>query len=391
MRIYVIIVMGILSQLGYNGSRVAVALYALELGADQFTVGVLIALYAIFPMMLAIAVGQLIDRVGPFLPIVAGIIAVTVALVLPPIFPGIPVLYVSCTILGLAHLFFMIPIEAGVGGIGGSEKRAANYAVLSMGWSVANFFGPIIAGFSIDHIGHVQVFWVLASCSALPLLIMFARPGLVPGAARHGAKDSRRSVRELWGMPNLRAIFVTAALIHSAQNLFQFYFPIYGHSLGISASLIGTILGLVAGAAFVIRIVIPFMMKKWKESQVLIVSVFIAALAFALLPFFANPYSLAAIAFLLGLGVGCANPLSMSLLYLQTPAGRIAESVGVLRAAYNITNLLVPIVFGSVGSAFGFSTVFLSNTAMLVAGGFLMRKVHRPVADLPTKTSDAKV
>ena len=62
------------------------------------------------------------------------------------------------------------------GGIGGPEKRARNYASLSMGWSVANFFGPIIAGFSIDHLGHVQVFWVLASFYVLPLLLLWFKP-----------------------------------------------------------------------------------------------------------------------------------------------------------------------------------------------------------------------
>ena len=75
----------------------------------------------------------------------------------------------------------------------------------------------------------------------------------------------------------------------------------------------------------------------------------------------------------------------MSLIYVLTPPGRVAESLGVLRTAYNITNLLVPVVFGSVGAAFGFSTVFLSNAAMLGAGGFLMRKTRLPVADLLPK------
>ena len=64
MTIYLIIFMGILSQLGFNGSRVAVSLYALELGANQFTIGVLVALYAVFPMLLAIAVGKFVDMSG---------------------------------------------------------------------------------------------------------------------------------------------------------------------------------------------------------------------------------------------------------------------------------------------------------------------------------------
>jgi MFS family permease len=121
---------------------------------------------------------------------------------------------------------------------------------------------------------------------------------------------------------------IAAGVVGSAQDLFQFYLPIYGHSLGLSASAIGTILGLVFVAAFVIRGTLPLLVKRLKEPTILISAMFIAALAFTLLPFFSNPWALGAIAFLLGLGVGCAQPMTMSLLYLFTPAGRIAESFG---------------------------------------------------------------
>ena len=385
MTIYLIILTGMLGQVGYNGSRIAVSLYALELGASQFTIGVLVALYAVFPMLLAVFIGKFVDRVGPRLPLIMGITGMGVALLLPPLFPGITVLYVSCIVLGLSHQCFTIPIDASIGGIGGAEKRAANYTVLGMGMSVANFLGPVIAGFSIDHIGHVQVFWVLASFSVLPVLIFWFKPGLLPRTATHAGKDGHGSVLELWRMPNLRTIFVTGAVIVSARDLFQFYFPIYGNSLGISASAIGTILGVVAAAAFMIRSSIPFLMKKRTEAEILTYSVFVAAVAFVLFPFVANPYALAAIAFVLGLGVGCAQPLSMSLLYVLTPPGRVAESMGLLKTMNNFTHLVVPVVFGSVGAAFGFSTVFLSNAAMLGAGGFLMRKTRLPVADLLPK------
>ena len=385
MTIYLIIFMGILSQLGFNGSRVAVSLYALELGANQFTVGVLVACYAVFPMLLAIYVGRFVDRVGPRLPLMIGVVGMGVSLLLPPLFPGIAVLYVSCIALGLTHLIFMIPIEASIGGIGGAGKRTANYALLSMGWSLANGIGPVITGFSIDHIGHVQVFWVLASFSALPMLVFWFKPGLLPRTAAHSSKEKRGSVLELWRMPGLRTIFITGAVIHSAQNLFSFYFPIYGHSLNLSASAIGTILGVVAGAAFVIRSIIPFLLKKWTEAEILASAVFVAAFALVLLPFVSNPYALAAIAFILGLGVGCANPLSMSLIYVLTPTGRVAESLGLLRTAYNLAQWVVPVVFSGVGAVFGFSTVFLSNASMLFAGGFLMRKTRLPAADHPPK------
>src|SRR5512146_189421 len=99
MAIYLIVLMCALNHAGFGGSRVAVSLYALELGANQLTIGVLMALYALCPMLLAIYIGRLADRVGARLPMLLGTAGVTVALVLPPLFPGLITLYISSFLL----------------------------------------------------------------------------------------------------------------------------------------------------------------------------------------------------------------------------------------------------------------------------------------------------
>jgi hypothetical protein len=71
-------------------------------------------------------------------------------------------------------------------------------------------------------------------------------------------------------------------------------------------------------------------------------------------------------------------PMTMSLLYVLAPPSRLAEAFGLHKTVRNATHLVVPIVFGSVGAAFGFATVFLSNSALLAAGGLLLRRVGIP-------------
>jgi MFS family permease len=378
MTIYLVVLISVLSQAGFSGSRVAVSLHALELSANQFAIGVVIALYSLCPMLLSIAIGRFADRVPPRLPVIIGSAAMTAVLFLPSLVPGLAALCVAAFVLGLAHQVFSIPLEAVVGGIDGAKNRARNYALITMGWSAANFFGPLIAGFAIDYIGQREVYLVLAALTLAPIPILLVKPNLLPKAAGVHAGEARGGVLELWRMAPVRITIIAAGVVGSAQDLFQFYLPIYGHSIGLSASAIGTILGVVFVAAFVIRGIIPVLVKQMTEARILTSAVFIAALAFSLLPLVDNPYSLAAIAFLLGLGVGCAQPMTMSLLYLLTPAGRIAESFGLQKTVRNATHLVVPIIFGSVGAAFGVTTVFLSNSAILVTSGLLMRKARIP-------------
>src|SRR6185295_9105988 len=110
-------------------------------------------------------------------------------------------------------------------------------------------------------------------------------------------------------------------------------------------------------------------------------SIFVAAFAFALFPFFSSAYALGGIAFLLGLGVGCGQPMSMSLIYALAPRGRAAESAGLRVTVNNVMHLAIPLAFGTLGTAFGYVPVFLANSGMLVAGGLLMRKAR--ISGLP--------
>ena len=169
MSIYLVVLISTISQIGFGGSRVAVSLYALELGANQFTVGVLVALYSLSPMFLSIVIGRVSDRVSPHLPMILGSVMMMVALLIPVAAPGIAMLCVLAFLNGLGHLIFSIPLEAAVGGVGGPQHRARNYALITMGWSIANFLGPLMSGILIDTIGNQRVFWVLALLVALPI------------------------------------------------------------------------------------------------------------------------------------------------------------------------------------------------------------------------------
>src|SRR5262249_43099443 len=354
MKIYLVVLISAVSQVGFSGSRVAMSLHAIDLTANQFGIGMVIALYSLCPLLLSIVIGRFADRVPPKLPVMLGSAVLTAALLLPPSFSGLPTLCVTAFVLGLAHQVFSIPLEAVVGGIDGAKHRARNYAFITMGWSAANFFGPMIAGFTIDYVGQLQVYLVLAVLTFVPIPVLLANPDLLPrSAARHADVERHSGVLDLWRIPSVRMTIIAAGVVGSAQDLFQFYLPIYGRSIGLSASAIGTILGFVFVAAFVIRAILPILVKRLREPTILISAMFIAAFAFTLLPLFTDRYSLGAVAFVLGLGVGCAQPMTMSLLYVLTPTGRIAESFGLQKTVRNGTHVVVPIIFGSVGAAFG--------------------------------------
>ena len=60
MWIYAVLLIVVFNMGSFRASKVLISLYAIELGAPQFLIGVLIALYSLFPMLLALQAGKLL-------------------------------------------------------------------------------------------------------------------------------------------------------------------------------------------------------------------------------------------------------------------------------------------------------------------------------------------
>ena len=178
----------------------------------------------------------------------------------------------------------------------------------------------------------------------------------------------------------MRRTLLTGAIIFSGVDLLSFYLPIYGHSIGLSASTIGIILGAYAAAAFVVRMIMPALVKRASEERVLTLSLFASGITYLLFPFFQNPWILTLIAFMLGLGLGCGQPLSMMLTYSRSPDGRAGEALGLRITVNKVIQIGVPLVFGYIGSSFGLIPVFWSNAVLLVTGGYLNQKPDKDMS-----------
>ena len=314
----------------------------------------------------------------------AGTIGTFVGLLLPYLFPGLVTLYIAAFVLGTSFQFFFVAVHGTAGAIGGSENRVRNYTAVSIGFSLASFFGPMIAGFSIDYLGHLPAYLVLSGCTIVPALVLWLGPDILPKAtAKTDGETRKNSAFDLLGVPKLRNAVVASSLLSSAWDLYQFYFPIYGHSKGLSASAIGMIISTFAAAVFVIRIVLPSLVRRWAEFDILIYTIALAGVAFLLFPLFTNPYLLAAVSFLLGLGCGCGQPISGTLIYSLAPPGRAAEGAGVRVMFNNVTHTIVPLLFGGIGTALGFAPVFVSCSALLLGGSYYSYRSDRAEAMKP--------
>jgi MFS family permease len=270
---------------------------------------------------------------------------------------------------------WQVAAQTMTGSLGGPESRARNFALLGMGFSLSGLLGPLIAGFSIDLIGYRETYLVLAALPLIALVAVWWFPGWIPqrrAAAAHGGPKT--SSLDLWRIPALKRTFFAGGVIATAWDLFNFFLPVYARSIGHSASAIGAIMATFASATFVVRLVAAKLAAKYGEGPVLAWAIFTTGIAYALLPLFTGGLTLALIAFMLGLGCGCAQPLSMTLIYNLSPKGRAGEGTGIRVMINQLTHVTIPLAFGAMASVTGYIPVFLGCAAMLFGGGEFYRR-----------------
>lgn len=154
-----------------------------------------------------------------------------------------------------------------------------------------------------------------------------------------------------------RLLFVNW-LQSASWDVHTFVLPILGHERGLSASMIGTILGAFAVAAAGIRVVLPLVASRFSERAVITASNVITALVFAAYPLMSSALGMGLCSVVLGIALGAVQPMVMSMLHQITPHARHGEALGLRVMTLNASSVAMPMLFGAAGAIIGVAGVF---------------------------------
>ncbi len=283
-------------------------------------VGVLMSLIAALPMFFGIASGRLVDRIGVRRPLLIGTSFLALAVALPGLFPGLAVMPIAAALSGSSFALVHISAQHMVGEMSTSERRRDNFGWLALGFATSNFVGPTVSGFAIDALGHRGSYAVLTVFALASFALLASRRAGLTHTPHGERRSGKRSAFELLRSPDLRRVFVVSGMLAAAWDLYAFVMPIYGTSIGLSASTIGLILASFASATFVVRLALPWISRHLREWP-MITATFCVVL--------------------------------------------------------NASSTVLPLLFGAVGAAAGMVPVFWTMAAALAAGGWFADRRRR--------------
>lgn len=348
-----------------TGMRMATPLLALKEGYSAAAVGMLLALFALTQVFLSLPAGRYADRHGLKRPLIISVVAACSGAGVAVLFPIYPVLCLSALLTGGAAGMALIALQRHVGRMAHNKDELRKvFSWLAIGPAISNFLGPFAAGLLIDYAGGEAAsttgfraaFLLLA---LMPLAAWFwARTVQELPALQTDAANQKATAWDLVQNRGFRRLLLLNWALSSCWDVHTFVVPILGHERGLPASVIGSILGAFAIAAAVIRMLMPIITRRLAESQVVLGAMVAACALFIAYPFMPGAWSMGACSVLLGIVLGSVQPMVMSMIHQITPPERHGEALGLRMMAINGSSVLMPVLFGSLGTVVGVSALF---------------------------------
>ncbi len=373
------------------GTRMAAPLLALHAGYGPVAVGLLLSLFALTQVFLSLPAGRYVDRHGLRRPMALAVGVACAGGAMAALWPVYGVLCLSAMLVGGATGITSITLQRHVGRAAANPTELKKvFSWLATGPAISNFAGPLLAGLLIDHAG-VWLGGRAADTNGFrgAFLLMAVLPLLawawvhsvreLPAVAATADAQPRRAW-DLLRIPMMSKLMVINLVMAACWDVHTFMVPVIGHEFGFSASVIGAILGAFALSAATVRLLLPLFAARVHEWQVLVTAMLMAALLLAIYPFMKVPLAMGLCSVVLGAFLGSVQPMVMSTLHQITPEARHGEALALRLMAINGGSVVMPLLFGTLGTVVGAPAVFWAVAASVGLGArpaYGLRPVHR--------------
>lgn len=348
---------------------------AIENGASGFEIGLIAAIYALLPLLVAVPMGRWVGRFGELPLLVAGSLSF--------IFLGLALAFINdvlaiaavTALAGVAHLANVAASQAMVASRSPVHLQDQNFGYFSFSTSLGHTFGPIVGGFIAGSAGVLPK----SSTSAFVFAAILAAISLLPFLIFKGLKQVRSAeerafagsikARNVMKRPGIKPAIWTSLAVAATNDVLVVILPLVGTEYGINPVVIGVILSIRSGAAMISRFFLGKSTARFGSSQVMNYSILISSLLLFAAVYARTPITLgaamAAIGFLLGMG----QPLTMSIVSKKTPLEERAMAISIRLFGNRFGQFLVPLGAGALAAPFGSGAVFAGLATLIASAG----------------------
>ena len=349
---------------------------AIEIGATPAQIGVLGAVYALFPIVLALFLGKNVGRFGEAKYIVFGAMTMFLLAIGFAFVDSLFLLMVTTAAIGVSHLIGVIGGQTMISTRSPNENLDGFFGYYAFGASLGQMVGPLLGGIVAGSNGVLPKstslgFFTAAGLALVALLPTFywrnQKIAIKQSVNEGGTFSAAVAIVKQPGMA--KAIYISLA-VSSAVDVLIVFLPLFGTENNFSPFAVGVILAIRAGASMFSRIFLGAIALKL-GSHFLMVSSIVASTVFCAAMFFArSPISLGIAVGIAGLALGVGQPLTMSLVSRLAPPEDRALAISARLTANRVGQFVVPASAGAIAGAAGAGSIFLGLAALLASSIF---------------------
>lgn len=385
-------------------------IFARNLEASGFTIGILMASYSLMQFVFAPIWGKLSDRIGrrPVLLVSTAGAAISYA-----VFAigstmtgttGLIVLFVSRAFAGVAGANITVA-QAYIADITPAENRSRKMGLIGMAFGFGFIFGPAIGGFAMSKFGLAGPGWVAAGFCALNFVFTLARlpesrqPSSEHMPSRPGIQQWTHTMRQ----PKVGLLVVVYFLATLCFTCFEttigllvsrnFHINLRNEEDAKVIAYLFAYCGLIG--AFVQGGAIGRLVKKLGEPMLIAISLIITAASLAPIAFITGQpvfsfgdsswQKLLLVLAVLSIGSSLTRPPLFGLISILTPANEQGATIGVAQGAGSLARIIGPIFAASLFDghpAIPYVTcAAISFLTGLIAWQFLHKRSQPPVKE----------
>jgi MFS family permease len=275
----------------------------------------------------------------------------------------------------VANIGFAVAAQAIVAVASTDETRIRNFGYYSLWNSAGAVVGPIAGGFIAARFGYPAAFaalWILM----LPSLAVIGAIQGVPAPSRRAARfaAAHTLVGTILRTRGVGTTLFVSGMMVCAQQLQNTFYPLYLHTIGMPATLIGLVVAAVSLATMSVRALLAGGVAMFGSGRALLGSMVVAAAAFLAVPLTHSVWALLAVSGLMGASIGFTQPLTMSLLVECVTAEFWGLALGIRQSVQRVAAIVSPLAFGAASAARGVESAFYAGALVFLGAAAIMTR-----------------
>ncbi|ACL01801.1 major facilitator superfamily MFS_1 [Desulfatibacillum aliphaticivorans] len=346
-----------------------IPVYAVELGAGGFMVGLIIASFNLSKAAFGPFMGRFSDSLGRKKFITVGLIAYTCMSVMYVLAGSAETLIAVRIFHGMASVM-VVPIAMALAAdIAPKHELGLYMGTLNMAVMLGLGAGPVLGGALRDHFGMDSAFIAMGLLALITCILVVI---VIPSDAETRSfkeNQARSSVGQIVRHRIALGIIFMRFLAASGQGAVYTFLPLLGLKMDMSSSQVGILL---SANIFLIAFLQRFsgrLADRVNPKYLVIFGTFLAGFAVLGMPMVKGFF----LVLVLNIVMGAANGLALpGGLVITAQLGRtmgMASLMSITDAAWSLGMIVSPILSGIILDVYGLPYVFLMGSALILTGG----------------------